>query len=134
MKSEYKECVEALRIETEGRTKAESTCKVLKEIIETDEETSEIDDQEMEVDNALGVWLTQQKRKPVKRNSKRFNCGKCVKIFINEKDLIVHASEHEKELHVCQICDKSFENDESFHIHKEEHVNTVVRTLIIQNS
>ena len=54
--SEYKECVEALRKETGERTKAESTCKVLKEIIESKKENSEKEDEEMEVDDALGTW------------------------------------------------------------------------------
>jgi hypothetical protein len=71
-KRKYKESVEALRRETHQRTKAETTVKVLKDIIETQEELQDSskkctnDTEDMEIDEVLGEWVQQQKRKPIK--------------------------------------------------------------------
>ena len=132
VKDEYKKCVEALRIEVEERTKAESTVKVLKEILDTkEEEKSEeencVENMDMEIDDALGVWITQQKRKPLKItkvNSMSKKCGQCDKTFGKEKDLVNHTREHANELHECKFCGKQFDLSQMLHKHMEEHSQT----------
>ena len=126
LKNEYKECVEVLRKETEERTKAETTVKVLKEILESKEEVK--NEENMEIDDALGVWITQQKRKPLKINqsvSKVRKCNSCDKTFSTETDLSNHSIEHKKDLYVCQSCGKSFGNEYDVQIHSKEHKTTI---------
>ena len=58
----------------------------------------------MEIDDAVGVWITQQKRKPLKiakQKSRNQNCGECDRSFINETDLVNHIREHTKNVHLC---------------------------------
>ena len=134
LKEEYKNCVEALRTETEERTKAESTVKVLKEILESKEECKleEKSDERMEINDALGIWITQQKRKPLKIARGKINqqnCGKCDKTFRTEKDLANHAQEHIKDLHVNnkevtvsdEKCDQGFESSKELKNQIDKH-------------
>ena len=154
LKNEYKECVEALRKETEERTKAESTVTVLKEIIESKEEMRSEEDrnsENMEIDDALGVWITQQKRKPVKLAkslSKTRKCENCEETFSNETELSNHSREHKRDLQnsnqwqktfahssgmenhaikhkkdllVCKSCEKKFETEQEVKDHEKEH-------------
>ena len=128
LKEEYRGCVEALRKETDERNKAESTVKVLKEIIDTKKEQAEeekcTENIDMEIDDALGVWITQQKRKPLKiakQKSRNQNCGECDRSFINETDLVNHIREHTKNVQLCKFCGKQFERSQMLHKHMEEH-------------
>ena len=113
LKSEYKECVEILRKETAERTKAESTVRVLKEILESKEEMKAEEDksmEKMEIDDALGVWITQQKRKPVKITkslSKARKCESCEKTFGNETELSNHSREHKGDVINCKTGQKT---------------------------
>ena len=108
IKTEYKECVEALRKETHQRTKAETTVKVLKDIIETQEELqdsskkSSNDTEDMEIDEALGEWVQQQKRKPIK------------------------IPKVTKKSHKCETCGKDFEDKDKFGNHMEIHKQDVL--------
>ena len=78
----------ALRRKTHDKIKAETTARVLKDIIKSQEEASdkEVDGsiciEEMEVDEHVGVWLQQQKIKQIKIPivaSKGHKCEKCEK-------------------------------------------------------
>ena len=141
MENEYKECVKALKDETHARTKAEETAKVLKEIVESVKEkgTTKTKDndpkdvKEMEIDDATGVWIQQQKKRSLKINkekqpNKTFKCENCEEIFHNQNGIEEHMKTHTlKDGHSCQKCKESFKTQEMLEKHKiQEHTESTI--------
>ena len=127
LKVEYKNCVEALRKETEERTKAESTVQVLKEIIDTKAALKNEDDknvEDMEIDDSLGVWITQQKRRPLKIKkamSRSKKCEKCDKSFSTDSEVKIHAQEHSENMISSESCGNKLKKKQDTQMHEEEH-------------
>ena len=125
LKDEYKECVEALKKETQDKVKAETTAKVLKDIIETQDEILEnrTENEEMDIDGGVGEWLQQQKRKPIKflkQNREIYKCDRGGDNFPNKKTLKTHESTHIDDVY-CSICDEIFVEKEEFMKHQKNH-------------
>ena len=119
LKAEYKESIEVLRKETHDKTKAESTVKVLKEIIKAKEENkvhlndNDNDIEQMEIDEALGGWIQQQKRK-------RIQIPKCGKNFGTKDELKTHMQTiHTQESDfACRNCNKTFKEIDEMKKHE----------------
>ena len=132
LKAEYKDTVDALRKETHDKTKAETTARVLKDIIKSQEEDSEqeVDDssliEKMEVDEHVGVWLQQQKRKPIKIpkvSSKGHKCEKCEAVLVDENELMKHIIKTHRPnvFYACNKCENSFEKEDDLKNHDKCH-------------
>ena len=127
LKDEYKECLEALKKETHDKVKAETTTKVLKNIISTQDEILEKkkveyegDNEEMEIDDALGEWIQQQKRTSLRFKKSQSKCLKCGEKFPNLQTLKTHEDTHRNSTY-CDICDEIFVSKEDFVKHQNKH-------------
>ena len=140
--AEYKECIEVLRKETYERTKAETTSKVLKEILETKDEAfserakekGENLIEEMDVDEeSQGVWIRQQKkRKNMSVSNKEpiriYKCERCETICKGRKDMSEHMKSHiEIKSFECEKC-------ESICINQNELTEHIRQTHITEKS
>ena len=131
LKDEYKECVEALKQETHDKVKAETTANVLKNIIESQEEIIEKkkleagnENEEMEIDDSLGVWIQQQKRKSIKyrkQNIESYKCKSCGQNFQNKQQLKSHEDNHKTNNVYCSFCDEIFVEKEDYENHQKIH-------------
>ena len=133
LKTEYKECIDALRKETHERTKAETTTKVLKDIINSQEKIlenkKEMNDsdscEEMEVDESMGVWINQQKRKSIKiskRSNKCHSCKVCKVAFQDKNELLRHEQTHRQNIvYGCKKCANYFEEKDELTEHEKTH-------------
>ena len=121
IETEYKELIEALRKETHDKTKAESSVEVLKDLVKSEEELNAVElvvegsemCEEMEVDEYVGVWINQQKRKSVKiptELSKTYQCDECNFVSRKESYLRQHAEIHtQQEKFKCNACKAKFD-------------------------
>ena len=129
---EYKECLQALKKETQDKVKAEETAKVLKSIIEVQDEVpgekkleSGCDNEEMETDDAVGEWIQQQKRKKVrfqKQKIESFKCGTCEENFPDKDKMKTHEGKHVNVSNTyCSICDEIFVEKQDYAKHIQKH-------------
>ena len=138
LKAEYIECIEVLRKETYARTKAETTTKVLKEILETKNEAlsekakekGENSSEKMDVDDdSLGVWVKQQKKRKnisvsYKKPINNFVCEKCKVICQGRKDMSEHMKNHMQiKSFACDKCERTYPNQNELAEHcKQTHM------------
>ena len=82
----------------------------------------------MDIDDATGVWIQQQKRKSLKINktNKTRNdhviCDTCKKVCNNQSQLNEHLKTHtQKNIFTCQKCNKNFKAQSILENHEKEH-------------
>ena len=129
LKEDYKELIEVLKKETQDKTKAETEVKTLKDIFQTQKEINEYTnqeekDEEMEIDEAMGEWIQQQKRKSLRISKdigKIHNCNKCENVFKHKEQLSQHLKEHELQTFNCLNCKETFRTEEDLSKHSGVH-------------
>ena len=114
LKEEYKKCMEAVKIETYERNKAETISKVLKDTLEAqrDLENSENasannnKEEEMIIDDESGVWTHVTNGKNCKGNMEEssdnrrivYDCEQCKVNFVTKKKFKEHLQIHNESL------------------------------------
>ena len=130
LKNEYKECLEALKKETHDKAKAETTAMVLKSIIESQEKIKENkkiengSESEMDIDDGMGEWIQQQKRKSLKFKKQKiqgYKCGTCGDNLQDEEKLKSHEENHKNDSTYCYKCDEIFVVKGDYVKHQEKH-------------
>ena len=113
LKTDFKQCMEAIKAETYARNKAEELVKVLKETISAQKERIEVKktesfkdkieemDTDMEVEEVTEAWEKPRNRKRKHNNSykkgetlNKHYCKKCEINFISEEKLTEHVQTH----------------------------------------
>ena len=130
LKSEHEECLEALKKETHDKAKAETTATVLKSIIESQEKIKEVkkmengSESEMDIDDGMGKWIQQQKRKSLKfqkRKIQGYKCETCGDNLQDEENLKSHEENHRNKNTYCYKCDEIFVEKGDYVKHQEKH-------------
>ena len=130
LKNEYKECVDALKKETHDKVKAETTAKVLKDIIESQEEIKEskkmetASESEMDIDEGISEWVQQQKRKPIKfqkRKTDTYKSKSCGENVNKKENLKSHDENHRNNSTYCNDCDEIFVEKNDYVNHQKKH-------------
>ena len=134
LEEEYKGCIKALKEETHKRTKAEEEVKVLKEIIDSQGKVDNqiIEDEYMEIDDATGVWIQQQKRKNLKLNKEKkvtqsysYSCQQCSESFSEQRDFEKHQTSHGNiTQYKCKLCSERFDEKALLDSHIDIHSQT----------
>ena len=121
-----------MKEETHARTRAEETTKVLKEIVESNDElnkrktdesaTNEPEDMEIVVET--GVWIQQQKRKNLKidkinrKQEKDLICTTCGITCDNQSEHEEHLKTHtQSKNYICQKCKNRFTKESELEKH-----------------
>ena len=77
------------------------------------------------MENNKVVKQSKRKKQPVYKNSRKYSCTICDKVFNYVKDFKLHQKDiHKLEWpHIlkCEICDKKFRSVSNFHKHSESH-------------
>ena len=145
LKEEYKELIEVLKKETHEKTKAEIEVQTLKDIFHAEKELKNDEPEQMEIDEAMGEWIQQQKRKSLKIPKAKimsYKCEKCENTFRKHEELSNHIQEHvenmqekkgkekhveshtKAEVHKCKKCNQSYDNEKGLSVHLQTHTSS----------
>jgi transcription elongation factor Elf1 len=83
----------------------------------------------MEIDDAMGEWIQQPKRKSIKvtrKLSKGYKCESCETVLTTKDELSKHAVVHRKnKSFACEICGISFLNKKYEQVHRTMPINMI---------